>query len=323
MHAAHFAGGHDLSQEGILQNGIWREPLVGCGLPNGIAALLIEKDDSGAYTVKRPLLAPREKLWYHSCKEFAKRLPRGKKRLMRGDLAGGCGCQSGKGLVLMHRHSGQMSDSFLTGALLAVSGGFLDAYTYLVRGGVFANAVTGNMVLFGLSAAHCEWSAAARYLAPIIAYGAGVCLTEVVRRRLAHAKYHWRQYILGAEMLIVGAAAFLPAGRWNVVVNTAVAFVCAMQVEAFRKLDGELAYATTMCTGNLRSGSELLFHAIDDHDKGALEKSLRYFAIVAIFIAGAAICFPMTKLLGEKSVLLSELPWLAVMLLMSKKPVKM
>ena len=41
-----------------------------------------------------------------------------------------------------------MSESLLLGALLAVAGGFFDAYTYLCRGGVFANAQTGNIVLF-------------------------------------------------------------------------------------------------------------------------------------------------------------------------------
>ncbi len=43
----------------------------------------------------------------------------------------------------------QMSDSLTVGVLLAVVGGFLDAYTYLLRGHVFANAQTGNIVLLG------------------------------------------------------------------------------------------------------------------------------------------------------------------------------
>ena len=50
-----------------------------------------------------------------------------------------------------------MSESLLLGALLAVAGGFFDAYTYLCRGGVFANAQTGNIVLFGLELAQREW----------------------------------------------------------------------------------------------------------------------------------------------------------------------
>mgnify|MGYP000122724758 CR=1 FL=1 len=44
----------------------------------------------------------------------------------------------------------QMSESFLLAALLAIVGGFLDAYSYLLRGHVFANAQTGNIVLFGV-----------------------------------------------------------------------------------------------------------------------------------------------------------------------------
>lgn len=44
----------------------------------------------------------------------------------------------------------QMSDTFLIAVLLAVVGGSLDAYSYVARGHVFANAQTGNIVLFGL-----------------------------------------------------------------------------------------------------------------------------------------------------------------------------
>ena len=52
----------------------------------------------------------------------------------------------------MHRHSpgachGQMSEAFSTMVFLTLSGGLQDAYTYCVRGGVFANAQTGNIVL--------------------------------------------------------------------------------------------------------------------------------------------------------------------------------
>ena len=41
----------------------------------------------------------------------------------------------------------QMSESFFLTAILAIVGGFLDAYSYLMRGHVFANAQTGNIVL--------------------------------------------------------------------------------------------------------------------------------------------------------------------------------
>ena len=44
------------------------------------------------------------------------------------------------------KHHKQMSESFLTAAFLSVSGGLQDAYTYIFRGKVFANAQTGNML---------------------------------------------------------------------------------------------------------------------------------------------------------------------------------
>ena len=58
------------------------------------------------------------------------------------------------GVVL--KHALQMSDSVEVAAFLAFSGGVMDAYSYLVRGGVFANAQTGNLLLFGINlTSHC------------------------------------------------------------------------------------------------------------------------------------------------------------------------
>lgn len=45
----------------------------------------------------------------------------------------------------------QISESIRLGALLAISGGMMDAYSYIMRGHVFANAQTGNMLLFGVN----------------------------------------------------------------------------------------------------------------------------------------------------------------------------
>ena len=44
------------------------------------------------------------------------------------------------------KHSKQMSESIRLGIVLAVAGGFMDAYSYMCRDGVFANAQTGNML---------------------------------------------------------------------------------------------------------------------------------------------------------------------------------
>lgn len=56
------------------------------------------------------------------------------------------------------------SNSVFLGILLAIVGGFLDAYTYVSRDGVFANAQTGNMVLLGIRAAQGEWKETVRFI---------------------------------------------------------------------------------------------------------------------------------------------------------------
>ena len=79
----------------------------------------------------------------------------------------------------MHQKQRQMSETFRLGALLTVVGGFLDTYTYLSRGGVFANAQTGNIVLLGLSLAQGNYEMLLHYLIPILAFAAGAMMYVV------------------------------------------------------------------------------------------------------------------------------------------------
>lgn len=51
----------------------------------------------------------------------------------------------------MKKIAKQMSESIELGIVLAASGGFMDAYSYIMRDHVFANAQTGNMLLLGVS----------------------------------------------------------------------------------------------------------------------------------------------------------------------------
>ena len=68
----------------------------------------------------------------------------------------------------MTEHPAQMSEAYSLGALLTVGGGFLDAYTYFTRGGVFSNAQTGNLVLLAIRLAQGDLTALPHYLPPIL-----------------------------------------------------------------------------------------------------------------------------------------------------------
>ena len=63
-----------------------------------------------------------------------------------------------------------MSEAFLTAAFLSISGGLQDAYTYLARGNVFANAQTGNVVLMSQNFMCGEWLQGLYYLCPLVSF---------------------------------------------------------------------------------------------------------------------------------------------------------
>lgn len=96
----------------------------------------------------------------------------------------------------MKRAHGQMSESLLLGAMLAMAGGFFDAYTYLCRGKVFANAQTGNIVLFGANIAEGNGCGQPNISCRFWAFALGVVAAEIVKRRYkkrqSDINIHWR-----------------------------------------------------------------------------------------------------------------------------------
>ena len=202
------------------------------------------------------------------------------------------------------KRTGQMSESFLLGAILALAGGFLDAYTYIGRGGVFANAETGNIVLMGLELADGNFRNALHYLIPITAFACGVLASELVKKKFkTSAILHWRQITVALEIAVLAAISFVPSNDANnIYTNALVALVASLQVQSIRIISG-VSLTTTMCTGNLRSASETLFAAVSKKDGNSLKKSLKYFMIIGFFIAGAIIGAYVTRALGIKAAL--------------------
>lgn len=195
----------------------------------------------------------------------------------------------------------QMSDSFLTAIFVVLSGGFQDAYTYICRGEVFANAQTGNIVLMSANLFQGEFKHCIRYLIPVLSFMVGTYVAENVHCYFKHLeKIHWRQIIILAEIILLFCVGFIPQ-KHNALANALVSFVCAMQVQTFHKVRGHV-YASTMCIGNMRSAIVSLFAFIQYKDKKILQKSLVYFSVILVFAIGAGIGSVVTKHLGNKAI---------------------
>ena len=182
----------------------------------------------------------------------------------------------------------QMSEAFCNSLFLALSGGFQDAYTYNSRGKVFSNAQTGNVVLMSQHFMEGRWQEVIRYLLPLLAFAVGVFIAERIQYRHRYAKrLHWRQGILLAEIAILFIVGFMPE-KWNLPATIMVSFACAMQVQTFRKVGG-YSYASTMCIGNLRSGTAALSVWCREKKPEQLEQALYYFGIIFFFSIGAGV----------------------------------
>ena len=201
--------------------------------------------------------------------------------------------------------------------LITLSGGLQDAYSYLVRGHVFANAQTGNIVLLSASLMEGSWERALSYAIPVLSFILGILITCMIHKYSTDGRHvHWRQSVIALETVLLTASAFISA---DAVANAMISTACAMQVQAFRKGHG-ISYASTMCIGNLRGGTEKLALFLQDGRKEDLKAAGSYFLVILVFALGAAAGSIAVKLFGQLSILFSPLLLLISFLIMLRKP---
>lgn len=196
-----------------------------------------------------------------------------------------------------------LHETFLVLIFITLAGGFQDAYSYLMRGKVFANAQTGNIVLLFKNVVDLNFKGAVAYLIPVISFALGVYVAVRFEDAIEKRILHWRQYIVVFEIIIMIFVSFIPENLNNLA-NALLSFSCAMQVYAFKKIYG-LSFATTMCIGNLRSATENLSKYHITKDRTYLENSKKYYTVIFIFGMGAALGYISSDFFGLKSILLA------------------
>lgn len=196
-----------------------------------------------------------------------------------------------------------ISETVGIGILLALSGGFMDAYSYMARGQVFANAQTGNILLFGIALSSGRWGRALAYLLPVVSFAAGIFLSDLARLRWGESRrLHWKQAMLFAESLLLLSVAYIPGGL-DFAANALTSFACGIQVESFRRIRGN-SIATTMCIGNLRSGAEHISLYFAGMGNSHLKRGGLYFFVIFCFAMGAVLGERMVLLFGQRAIML-------------------
>lgn len=171
--------------------------------------------------------------------------------------------------------------SLIEAFLFTFIGGFSNAYTYILRGGIFSNMQTGNLIKFiiGLSNGNFE----PLYFIPIIFFIIG-CLITPLLNKLKNS-YIIDQIIILLTYLICG---FIPSSTiLNILTISIMAFIGAILFDSFNECLNT-TYTSIMCTNNMRLFS-----------KSIIEKNYKKVLFFILIIISFSIGVLVSELLGK------------------------
>lgn len=186
--------------------------------------------------------------------------------------------------------------------LLMMSGGFMGAFTYTIRGNVFCNAQTGNIVLMGIALGDANWLEAAYLLIPISAYFLGAIVSEILPKKVKKINFlRWDTCLIGFEIIVLIALGFIPESAPYQISQVAINFICSMQYNTFRQAEG-VPMATTFCTNHLRQTGIHLIKWVKKKDEKAKDRFFLHIFMLSMFVIGAAVGTVLSRLILGKAI---------------------
>lgn len=189
--------------------------------------------------------------------------------------------------------------------------GFWGAFTYLLRGNVFCNAQTGNVVLMGMALGSAQWSTALYYLVPISAYVLGAFVSELLPNPIKHHfNVRWDTVLMLIELLAVLVLGFVPESAPVQISQVIINFIASMQYNTFRQAEG-IPVATTFATNHIRQigvGLAKELRHLHNRDKSHRRKLVRHLGMLFFFIVGAVVGTVVCHLFLGRGIWLTMLP---------------
>ena len=223
-------------------------------------------------------------------------------------------------------------DHTASAMIISSLGGIMDGYSYAVRGGVFATGQTGNLVLLAHGFVSRDMPLFIRALTPIISFWFGVFAAQFILNHIparsnktaiprsmpapadtpastgaaapsgTSISRSWKTVILFVEFVTLFIIGFIPDDVLDIIPNTMISFLAAMQFCCFKELGGKSTYASVFCTGNMRSCAEQYYKWFASRDTAARKKAFQYSGILLSFFAGAAGVMFLSSFMGIRAV---------------------
>ena len=124
----------------------------------------------------------------------------------------------------------------------------MGAYSYFLKGGVFANAETANLLILAFNIAELNTEGIISVLYPISAFFIGTFFSQMFIEKLGR---RWIPTLLIVEIMALISLSLLPSETPDRVFHVVIAVLSSMQFNTFRKARG-VAMSTLFCTAHLR-----------------------------------------------------------------------
>lgn len=171
--------------------------------------------------------------------------------------------------------------------LLTFIGGFIDSYTYVLRGHVLAASQTGNIIFLSVNLANHNLPGALVKICSLISFVIGVGLVTLLNLRFKVSNY-WRLATLFPGIVTCIIVGMLPANTSDVIIIGLLSLSMSMQTTSFSMIEGQ-AYNNVFSTGNLKKAIISLSYFIYNHDRDKLNTFLLYIELVFCFAIGALV----------------------------------
>ena len=195
--------------------------------------------------------------------------------------------------------------------ILTAIGGFFGAYTFLLRGNVFCNAQTGNIVLMGMAFGGGKIKEGLYYLIPVTAYFLGAFVSELLPNPVKrHLPIRWDTLLIMIEMGVVLMLGFIPLSAPVQISQLAINFIASMQYNTFRQAEG-VPGATTFCTNHIRQigvGIAKEVKHLKKEDKSHRKGLIEHFAMLVYFFGGSLVGTIICNIAAEKAIWATLIP---------------
>lgn len=183
---------------------------------------------------------------------------------------------------------------------LTFCAGYVDAYTFIVRGNTLVAGQTGNVVFLSVGLIQHNVSDASAKVMTLLAFMMGVLLLTIYKEKLRIVKKPILSVIpLAVLSLVIG---FVPQTVDNIYLVPPLAFCMGLVTTAFGEVSG-IAYNNAFMTGNIKRTMLAFGDYFRTKHTPFLREGLIFVSLLSSFVFGVIFSAYLTIYYQEKTIL--------------------